>query len=111
MKASSRLLTVFLVLALVFSFSACSNETDTEAREDYRYYDLIVCMDRSNIRNAYRITEGDPEGKISLLLDYTDRAGEEVADPWYTGDFSATWQDVTEGCAGLIDKTIRQERP
>ncbi len=101
MKASSRILTVFLVLALVFSFSACSYETDTEAREDYRYYDLIVCMDRSNIRNAYRITGGDPEGKISLLLDYTDRAGEEVADPWYTGDFFRNLAGCDRGMRGI----------
>lgn len=77
-------------------------------RADYDYYDLIVCMDHNNIRNAQRIVGGDPNGKIVLLLDYTDRIGEEVADPWYTGDFSATWRDVTEGCAGLIDRTMGQ---
>ena len=77
-------------------------------REDYEYYDLIVCMDRYNVRNAERIVCGDSENKISLLLDYTDRAGQEVADPWYTGNFDETWRDVNEGCEGLIafiDKT------
>ncbi len=73
---------------------------------DYGYYDLIVCMDRANVRNASRITGGDPRGKIHLLLDFTDRAGREVADPWYTGDFEATWQDVVEGCEGLIENTM-----
>ena len=73
---------------------------------DYGYYDLIVCMDRANVRNAARITGGDPQGKIRLLLDFTGRAGLEVADPWYTGDFDATWQDVVEGCEGLIEKTM-----
>ena len=71
-------------------------------RADYDDYDLIVCMDRNNVRNALRITGGDPEHKIVLLLDYADRAGEEVADPWYTGDFDATWDDVVSGCEGLL---------
>ena len=71
-------------------------------REDYFRYDLIVGMDHANIRNILRITGGDPEGKTSLLLDHTARAGQEVADPWYTGDFDETWRDVREGCAGLL---------
>ena len=71
-------------------------------RADYDDWDLIVCMDRNNIRNALRITDGDPEHKIVLLLDYAGRAGEEVADPWYTGDFDATWDDIVSGCEGLL---------
>lgn len=71
-------------------------------KSDYDNYDHIIGMDHANIRNILRITGGDPEGKVSLLLDHTARAGQEVADPWYTGDFSATWRDVTEGCAGLL---------
>ena len=59
-------------------------------------------MDRNNIRNTLRITGGDPQHKIALLLDYTDRAGGEVADPWYTGDFDATWDDIASGCEGLL---------
>ena len=74
-------------------------------KADYDYYDLIVCMDLANIRNACRIAGGDPENKIALLLDYTKRKGQEVADPWYTGDFEAAWTDVTEGCAGLLLQT------
>ena len=73
-------------------------------REDYDRYDYIIGMDHANIRNILRITGGDPEGKVSLLLDHTARAGQEVADPWYTGDFDETWQDVTEGCAGLLEE-------
>ena len=69
---------------------------------DYDDYDLIVCMDQRNIRNALRITGGDPEHKIVLLLDYAGRAGEEVADPWYTGDFDATWDDIVSGCEGIL---------
>ena len=71
-------------------------------RTDYDDCDLIVCMDQRNIRNALRITDGDPEHKIVLLLDYAGRSGEEVADPWYTGDFDATWYDVVSGCEGLL---------
>ena len=72
-------------------------------REDYDYYDWLVAMEPYNIRNMLRITGGDPDSKISLLLDYTDRAGNEVADPWYTGNFDATWRDVKEGCEGLLE--------
>ena len=71
-------------------------------KADYDDYDLIVCMDQRNIRNALRITGGDPEHKIALLLDYADRAGEEVADPWYTGDFNAAWDDIVSGCEGIL---------
>ncbi len=72
-------------------------------RADYDHYDLIVCMDHANVRNVQRITGGDQKNKIRLLLDYTDRPSEEVADPWYTGNFDATWRDVTEGCAALLE--------
>ena len=73
--------------------------------DDYDYYDLIVCMDHNNVRNANRMTGCDPNNKIRLLLDYTERKGAEVADPWYTGDFDATWVDVNEGCNALIGAT------
>ena len=71
-------------------------------QSDYKDHDLIVCMDRRNIRNALGITGGDPEHKVVLLLDYADRAGEEVADPWYTGDFDAAWDDIVSGCEGIL---------
>ena len=70
---------------------------------DYRKYDLLIGMDRANLRNLARICGGDPDGKIHLLSDYAGRSGEEVADPWYTGDFEATWQDVLQGCTGLLN--------
>ena len=71
-------------------------------REDYDRYDYIIGMDMANLRNICRIAGGDPMGKVSLLLDHTARAGQEVADPWYTGDFDETWDDVTEGCEQLL---------
>ena len=74
-------------------------------RSDYGRWDLLVGMDSANIRNMNRICGGDPDGKIVKLLDYTARGGD-VADPWYTGDFDATWRDVTEGCAALLQNLI-----
>lgn len=74
-------------------------------RRDYDRFDLIVCMDRMNLRWISRIIPEDPEDKIHLLLDFTDRTpGTEVADPWYTGNFDATWRDCVEGCEALLEK-------
>ena len=77
-------------------------------RDDYQRFDLLIGMDTRNLRNMNRICGGDPERKIHLLLDYTNRPGD-VADPWYTGNFEATWRDVIEGCTMLLkDLTDRQ---
>lgn len=62
-------------------------------------------MDWANIRNMTCICGGNPEGKIKLLLDYTDRSGD-VADPCYTGDFEATWRDVLAGCERLLSNIL-----
>ena len=70
-------------------------------RSDYDHFDLLIGMDQWNIRNMTRICGGDPEGKIQMLLDFTNRPGD-VADPWYTGNFEATWRDVLEGCTCLL---------
>ena len=75
-------------------------------RHDYDRFDLLIGMDRWNIRNMTRICGSDPEGKIRMLMDYTERPGE-VADPWYTGNFDATWRDVIEGCQGMLDEYLR----
>ena len=72
-------------------------------RSDYNRYDLLIGMDSWNIRNMRNICGGDPEGKITMLMDYTSRPGD-VADPWYTGDFEATWRDVLEGCRAVLDQ-------
>ena len=69
--------------------------------QDYENYNLLIGMDRENLRNMRRICGGDPDGKLSLLLDHTGRS-RDVADPWYTGDFEATWQDVLAGCQALL---------
>ena len=81
---------------------SCKGKTARQmTRSDYQRFDLLIGMDDWNIRNMTRIAGGDPEGKIHKLLDYTARKGD-VADPWYTGDFDATWRDVTEGCGELL---------
>lgn len=72
-------------------------------RADYDHFDLLVCMDSANLRRMERICGGDPQGKMSRLLDHTAYPGD-VADPWYTGDFSRTWQDVEAGCRALLEK-------
>lgn len=70
--------------------------------EDYREYDYLIGMDTENIRNMNRISGGDPEGKIYKLMSFAG-SGRDVADPWYTGDFDATYRDVNEGCQALLD--------
>lgn len=75
---------------------------------DYDEYDLLIGMDQENLRNMRRICGGDRAGKLHLLLDFTGRPGD-VADPWYTGDFEATWRDVWEGCQGLLGFIAKAE--
>ena len=70
---------------------------------DYARYDMLIGMDRANLQNMRRMFGGDPAGKCSLLLDYTARPGE-IADPWYTGNFDETYDDVLEGCTALLER-------
>lgn len=70
-------------------------------KKDYQDYDMLIGMDEWNMRNMNRIAGGDPEGKLHLLLDFTDRPGD-VADPWYTRNFEVTYRDVMDGCEGLL---------
>lgn len=81
----------------------CSGKTARQLQNnDYEKYDLIIGMDRANLRNMYRICGGDFEEKMHLLMEYAGQMDREVADPWYTDDFDATWQDVQAGCLGLL---------
>ncbi len=75
------------------------------SRQDYKKYDYIIGMDRWNYKNMMRILGDDAEGKVSLLLDFTEHP-RDIADPWYTGDFDATYADVSEGCEALLHKLI-----
>lgn len=80
----------------------CDGKTARQLRpSDYQYYDLLIGMDSYNLRNMQRMCGGDPGHKICLLMDFTSRPGE-VADPWYSGDFEATWRDCLEGCKGIL---------
>lgn len=80
----------------------CKGKTARQiTKRDYEYYDYIVAMDQSNLKNLRAMLGEDKQEKISLLMDYTSRPAD-VADPWYTGDFQATWNDVTEGCSELL---------
>lgn len=72
---------------------------------DYEKYDLFLGMDRANLRNMHRILGGDPERKIHLLMEYTDRGGE-VADPWYSDRFDIAYRDIEEGCRGLLASLV-----
>lgn len=75
---------------------------------DYEKYDLLIGMDQANLRDMYRICGGDFSGKLHLLTDYTDHP-RDVADPWYTDDFEAAWQDVLEGCQGLLHELMEEK--
>lgn len=89
---------------------SCESKTARQlTRADYDRFDLLIGMDRANLRNMRRICGGDLAGKLHLLMDYTDRPGD-VKDPWYTGDFEITWQDVLAGCRGLLVRLQDAER-
>ena len=70
-------------------------------RADYTRFDRIICMDASNLRLIRRIIPDDPDGKIHLMMSYTG-VGRDVADPWYTGDFEQTFQDILEACEAML---------
>jgi len=85
---------------------SCKGKTARQmTHRDYDRFDLLIGMDSWNFRNMNRICGGDPEMKIRLLMDFTDEP-RDVADPWYTGNFEATWRDVSEGCQQLLDYLI-----
>lgn len=92
-------------------------------KSDYEQYDYLIGMEGINIRHMQKLTGGDPEGKFYKMMEFAgenwkslmsgrrdmDRAGD-VADPWYTGDFGATWRDVSDGCEGLLEYLLAAER-
>ncbi len=81
----------------------CSGKRAVQVtKKDYATYDYLLCADSMNVRNTIRITGPDKENKIHLLLDYSDRPGSSIADPWYYGNFDQTYRDVVEGCEGFL---------
>ena len=86
-----------------FGISVSGKYAIQMTKKDYDEYDYIIAMDSNNIRNIFRIIGADPKNKVRKLLSFADRDGD-IADPWYTGNFDATYSDVFEGCKGLIEK-------
>lgn len=76
--------------------------------EDYKNYDYLIGMEESNIRNILRIVKNDNENKIFRLLDFSNNP-RDIADPWYTGNFDKTYDDILEGCKGLLDHILNNK--
>lgn len=70
-------------------------------RQDYQEYDYLLAAERYNISGMLRIAGGDPDHKISRLLDFSERP-RDIDDPWYTGDFDTAWEDIVEGCEAFL---------
>lgn len=69
--------------------------------DDYDKFDMFIGMDQENMRDMMRLFNGDPEGKVHKILEFAG-VDRDVADPWYTGDFDATYDDIYDGCIGLL---------
>lgn len=77
-------------------------------RADYDQYDYLIGMDTWNIRNMLRIVRDDPQKKIYRLLDF-GRRPRDIADPWYTGNFDETYDDIMEGCGALLSHILKED--
>lgn len=75
--------------------------------KDYEDFDYLIGMDHNNLRNMLHMLKDDPLGKVSLLLDWTENP-RDIADPWYSGNFDVTYEDVTEGCEALLKKISKK---
>ena len=83
---------------------SCSGKRAVQLRKsDYEKYDLLICMDDWNVRNTLRIIVSDPQNKVRKLLSFAGESGD-IADPWYTGNFDKTYDDVLRGCTALLEK-------
>lgn len=83
---------------------SCSGKRAVQlCKGDYGKYDLLICMDDRNVRNTLRIVGGDPQNKVRKLLSFAGEAGD-IADPWYTGNFDETYDDVLRGCTALLER-------
>jgi protein-tyrosine phosphatase len=78
-------------------------------QQDYEEYDYILGMDDWNMRNLNRMLQNDPDGKMYKLLSFAGRE-DDIADPWYTGNFDVTYDDVREGCAALLQHILNSEK-
>lgn len=86
---------------------SCSGKRAVQLKKsDYGKYDYLLGMDSWNMRNMMRILRSDPEGKVKRFLDYSDNP-RDIADPWYTGNFQVTYEDIVEGCEMFL-KYLRE---
>lgn len=76
-------------------------------KADYDEYDYLVVMDSANLRNTLRLIGEDREHKVFKLLDFAE--GGDIADPWYTGNFDQTYEEIVKGCKGLLEKLFYQK--
>ncbi|MEY8337910.1 low molecular weight protein-tyrosine-phosphatase [Lachnospiraceae bacterium 62-35] len=77
-------------------------------KKDYDTYDYILGMERWNVVNMMKILRKDPANKVKRLLDFSNRP-RDIADPWYTGDFDITYEDIVEGCQALLDHILKKD--
>ena len=85
---------------------ACARHAARQTvRVDYAQWDRIIGMDDENMRDMKYIYGGDPDGKLSMLMDWAGQPGREIDDPWYTRDFAGVLKQIEEGCRGLLEKT------
>ena len=91
-----------------YGISVAGKHAVQMTRRDYEYYDYIIAMDSNNLRNIERIIGSDDKHKVRLLLDYAGRRGQSIADPWYTGDFDLTYDDIKAGLDGLIRQLLQK---
>lgn len=82
---------------------SCEGKHSVQFRkDDYEKYDYIVAMDQRNITNIIRIINEDSDKKVYKLLDFSNNS-KDIADPWYSGDFDTTYDEICEGCKKLLD--------
>ncbi len=92
-----------------FGISVAGKYARQMTKQDYEHYDYVLIMDHNNYRNTLRIIGQDNLQKVYLLLDFTARKGQSIADPWYTGDFDITYNDIKEGLEGFYDYLVQQK--
>ena len=89
---------------------SCQGKTARQVtHEDYDRFDYLICMENYNLRNITRILPTDPEGKICRLLDFTDHPGD-IDDPWYTGDFDTTYDEILDGIRAFVAYLQQENR-
>lgn len=92
-----------------FGISVAGKYARQMTKQDYENYDYVLIMDHNNYRNTQRIIGQDKLQKVHLLLDFTARKGQSIADPWYTGDFDITYNDIKDGLEGFYDYLVQQK--